>query len=69
MVVFHSRFSIRHGPPLCCLHGKNLENRKKLTTVRITNSADFNSKNIVNNVGVFNDVDYVNNKYKEILLG
>lgn len=35
--------------------GGNLENRKNLMPVRIMNSANMNSKNIVNNVGIFCD--------------
>ena len=35
--------------------GRKLENKKKLTPVRIMNSASINSKNIVNNVSIFND--------------
>ena len=35
--------------------GRNLENKKKLMLVQITNSASMNSKNIVNRVGIFND--------------
>ena len=62
MVMFHSRFSIQHGPPLSYLHGKNLENKNKI-------DAGSNSKNIVNSASVFNDIDYVHNKYKGIMLG
>ena len=38
-----------HGPPLSYLNGK------KLTPIRIMNSANMNSKNFVNGVGIFND--------------
>ena len=38
---------------------KPLENRKKLTLVRMMNSAGTNNKNIVNSVGIFNDSDAI----------
>ena len=34
--------------------GRNLESRKKLTPVRLMNSAGLNNKNIMNSVGIFN---------------
>ena len=52
-VVFHSIFNIWHGPPLYCLHGNSLENRKKLTPIRIMSSVGMNSRNIVYSVGYF----------------
>ena len=45
--------------------GRNLENRKNLIMVQIMNSASFNSKNILNSVGMFNDIDIINNKFME----
>ena len=35
--------------------GRNLENRKKLTHVRIMNRVGMNNKNVVNSVFLFND--------------
>ena len=52
-LVFHSIFSIRLRPPLSYFHGKKL--RKREATNANINSAGTNSKNIVNNVGSFND--------------
>ena len=34
---------------------ETLKNRKKLTPTRIMNNVGMNSKNVVNNVGIFND--------------
>ena len=45
--------------PLSYIHGK------KLTPVRIMNSAGSNSKNIANSVGVFIDSDVINNNLRE----
>ena len=56
----HSIFSISHGPPLSYPHGKNLENMKKLTFVRIMNSVSLNSKNIVDSVGILNGSSAIN---------
>ena len=64
MIAFHSIFSIQNGPPLFYLHGKKLENGKKLMLVQI-----MSSKNIVNNVGIFNDSATVNSNLKGIILG
>ena len=47
MVVFLSIFSIYHMSPLSYLHGK------KLMLVQLINNASMNSKNVVNNVGIF----------------
>ena len=47
------------------LTGRNLENRKKLTLVRIMNSANMNSKNIVNNVGTSDDSVAMNSNFKD----
>ena len=41
---------------------RNLENRKNLTLVRITNSVGLNSKNILNNVNIFNDRSIIHKK-------
>ena len=41
-----------------------LENKKKLTSIRLMNSADMNSKNIVNNVGVFIDKAAMNTFFR-----
>jgi hypothetical protein len=35
--------------------GRSLEKSEKLTPVRIMNSASVNIKNILNNVGIFDD--------------
>ena len=40
--------------------GRNLENMKKLMPVRKINNAGVNSKNIVNSLGIFNDIDLIN---------
>ena len=44
---------------------KNLENKKKLMPVRILNSVCLISKNIVNNVGIYNESDAMNSSFKE----
>ena len=44
---------------------RNLENEKKLTPVKIMNNTGMNSKNIMNNVNIFNDSVAMNNIYKE----
>lgn len=43
----------------------NLENRKKLAPVRIMNSVGSNSKNVVNSVDMFNDMDATISNYME----
>jgi hypothetical protein len=62
-------FMVRlHGPwckPTLTFVGRSLENKKKLTPVRILNSVNLNSKNIMNNVGIFNDGVALNNNFKE----
>ena len=40
--------------------GRNLVTRKNLAPVQIMNSVSMNSKNIVNNVGIFNDYVVMN---------
>jgi hypothetical protein len=45
--------------PLSYIHGK------KLTPVRIMNSASSNSKNIANSVGIFTDSDAISNILRE----
>ena len=65
MVVFHSISIIWHGHPLSCLHGRNSKNRKKLMLVRIMNSVGMNSKNIMNNIKIFNDSAIMNNIFNE----
>jgi hypothetical protein len=42
-----------------------LENNRKLTPIRIMNSASINGKNIVNSVGIFNDIVAMNNIFME----
>ena len=54
-VVLYSIFSTWHGPPLSYIHGK------KLTLVWIMDSANMESKNIVDHVGVFSDSIAMNN--------
>ena len=44
---------------------RNLENRKKLTFVRLMNNVSLNSKNIVNSVGIFSDSVAMNIIFKE----
>ena len=41
--------------------GRLFKNKKKLASVRITNSAGLHSENIVNSVSIFND-NYVINR-------
>lgn len=45
--------------------GNDLENRKILTLVRMVNCVGMNNKNIVDNVGIFNDNIAINNISKE----
>ena len=45
--------------------GRNLENRKKLTLVRIMNCVGMNSKDIVNNVEVFSGSVVMNSIFNE----
>ena len=45
--------------------GRHLENMKKLTSIRIMNSASMNSKNIMNSVGIFNVNGFINNIFNE----
>ena len=45
--------------------GRNLRNKKKLTPVRISNSANMSSKHSVNNVGTFTDSTTMNNIFSE----
>ena len=44
---------------------RHLENRKKLTLVRIMNSVNLYSKNIMNNVVIFNDNITISSNHKE----
>ena len=44
---------------------RNLENKEKLTPVRIMNSVNMKSKNIMINVSIFNDSDAMNSYFKE----
>ena len=61
MGVFHSIFSIRHMPHYLTFMGRNLENRKKLTLVRITSSVGMINKNSVNSVSIFIESVTMNN--------
>ena len=45
--------------------GSNLENNKKLTPVRIMNSANLISKNIVNNISNFDESVAMNSNFRE----
>ena len=45
--------------------GRDLENRKKLTLVRMMNCVGMNSKHILNNVGISNDSTAVKNIFKD----
>ena len=45
--------------------GRNLENRKNFTLVRIMNSVGMNSKDIVNNVEVFSGSVVMNSIFNE----
>ena len=40
-----------------------MKNKKELTAIRILNKSGFNSKNIVNNMGNFNNNFAINNKF------
>ena len=44
---------------------RNLANRTKPMQVRILNSANLISKNIVNSIGIFNESASINNTFKE----
>ena len=44
---------------------RHLENRKKLMLVRMMNSVNLYSKNIMNNDGIFNDDITISSNYKE----
>ena len=44
--------------------GRNLGNKKKLTPVRIMNSVSLNNKNIMNNIGIFNDSVTMNSNFR-----
>jgi hypothetical protein len=48
--------------------GRNLEDRKKVTLVQIMNSACLSSKNIMNNVGIFNGSTTTNSIFSELYL-
>ena len=53
MHVHTSNFNIGlHYPTFM---GRNLDNKTKLTPIRIMNSVDMNSKNIMNSGGIFSD--------------
>ena len=65
IIVFHSIFKIGHGLHYLIFMGRNLEKKRKLTPVRIMKSVHFNSKNIVNTVGVSNDSDAMNSVFNE----
>ena len=47
------------------LIGRCLENKKKPTPVQTMNSGGLKSENIVNNVGVFNDIAIISSIFKE----
>jgi hypothetical protein len=55
------------GMGICYLTftGRNLKNKKKLTPVQIMKNVSINDKNIVNNVGMFDDSDVMNNYFSE----
>ena len=72
---------IIHGQPAYNLHlaydmglhyltfmGRNAENKKKLMPVWRMNSGGLSNKDIVHNVGIFDDSTSINNKYMEIML-
>ena len=65
MIVFRSIFNIWHGHPLPYLHGDKLKIHEELISIWIMNSASLNSKYIVNNVNIFNDVHVVYSHYME----
>ena len=65
IVVFHSIFSIQHGPPLFYLHGKKLKKSEEIDTGMKMNSASLNSKNVVNYVGIFNDSVVMNSSFMD----
>ena len=61
MIVFHPIFSTYTWPPLSYLRGKKLRSMKELTLIQTMNSVSLNKKNVVNNVGIFNKNDIINN--------
>ena len=48
--------------------GRNLGNRKKLTLVRLMNNVGLHSKNVVNNVHIFNDIIVINSDVFGIIM-
>ena len=66
MVMFRSIFSICHGLSLyLTFMGSNLENMKKLVPIQTMHSVRLYSKNIVNNVGIFNNIVFINSNVKD----
>ena len=61
MVVFHIIFNMWHGLHYHTFIGRNLENKKKLTPVRIMKTMD-----IVNYIGIFNDSVVMNSIFSEL---
>ena len=65
MVVFHHThtdiYMIWHGPSLSYLH------TEELTLIQILDSVNTNSKNSMNNVGIFNDSVVMKSIFNEIL--
>ena len=68
MVVLHSIFRNRHGPPLFYLHGKKPRNTKKSMLVRIMNGVNMNSKIIMNSVCILNGRAIINNIFQGIIM-
>ena len=54
MVVFHSIFSIWHGPSLSYLHGKKLKKQEEIDAGSNNECAGLNSENIMNSVNTLN---------------
>ena len=59
----------RMGMQYLAVMGRNLETKKKLTPFQKMNIVGFNTKNIMNSVGIFNDNVGVNNQFYAIILG
>lgn len=75
-IAFYKCIDVFHTIYLACdmgLHNltfmeENQKNKMKLMPIRILNSDGYNSKNIVDSVGVFNGVDANNKEYRKTYL-
>ena len=59
MVVFILYLAYVMGLRYLYFMGRNLKNKKKLTLVRIMISVGLNKKNIMNSVGIVNDISFI----------